>query len=370
MTGVWALAGLAAAAAGVRRRSPLVFDLGFAWLALTLVKALGYDALELSQHERSYSFLLLAGSLFAAAPLRQLATRPARLALEAAPALLAGLGLALAAVTTLAEGSWWGVDADGAAWLAVGAVYGAVAAAVFGREGQRDLATLLWGIALAVAAAAEALLLDGTWLVLAWAASASALAWLSASSSERRLLGGAGAYLGAAAALTLGVVARPDRLWVANDHPAGGVPAVLLTAAAALIVAAFLRRPADRPLRTASAWAVGVLAVYAASLGILGVAELVSSASVGTDFQRGHTAVSALWGLLGLALLWLGLTRRGRALRVGGFALLAVAVSKIFLYDLPALSSVTRALSFLAVGAVLLLGGFFVQRAGSREAPG
>jgi uncharacterized membrane protein len=31
-------------------------------------------------------------------------------------------------------------------------------------------------------------------------------------------------------------------------------------------------------------------------------------------------------------------------------------------HDLPSLSSVQRALSFLAVGAVLLLGGFFYQR--------
>lgn len=73
----------------------------------------------------------------------------------------------------------------------------------------------------------------------------------------------------------------------------------------------------------------------------------------------------ALWGLLGLALLYLGLTRGRRALRVGGFALFAVSLSKIFPYDLPTLSSVTRALSFLAVGAVLLLGGFFYQRLAS-----
>ena len=42
-----------------------------------------------------------------------------------------------------------------------------------------------------------------------------------------------------------------------------------------------------------------------------------------------------------------------------------ISLAKIFLYDLAALSSVARALSFLAVGAVLLLGGFFYQRLGS-----
>jgi uncharacterized membrane protein len=43
-------------------------------------------------------------------------------------------------------------------------------------------------------------------------------------------------------------------------------------------------------------------------------------------------------------------------------ALFGVSLGKLFLYDLSELSSVTRALSFLAVGAVLLLAGFFTQR--------
>ena len=60
-----------------------------------------------------------------------------------------------------------------------------------------------------------------------------------------------------------------------------------------------------------------------------------------------------------------------RGLRVAGFALFGLALAKLFLYDLAYLSSITRALSFLAVGAVLLLAGFFYQRvtADLREAP-
>ena len=106
----------------------------------------------------------------------------------------------------------------------------------------------------------------------------------------------------------------------------------------------------------------GVVALYAASLTILELFQWASPASVATDFQRGHTAVSALWGLVGLALLYLGLTRRSRAFRLAGFALFAVSLAKLFLYDLSYLSSLARAFSFLAVGAVLLLGGFFYQR--------
>ena len=43
-------------------------------------------------------------------------------------------------------------------------------------------------------------------------------------------------------------------------------------------------------------------------------------------------------------------------------ALFGVSLAKLFIYDLSRLSSITRALSFLAVGGVLLLGGFFYQR--------
>jgi uncharacterized membrane protein len=98
------------------------------------------------------------------------------------------------------------------------------------------------------------------------------------------------------------------------------------------------------------------------SLAILEVAEIATDAGIDTKFQRGHSGVSAFWGLVSLAFLYFGLTRRSRALRLAGFALFGVTLGKIFLYDLAFLSSLTRALSFIAVGGVLLLAGFFYQR--------
>ena len=76
--------------------------------------------------------------------------------------------------------------------------------------------------------------------------------------------------------------------------------------------------------------------------------------------------MSAFWGLLALVTLYVGLRRRHGLLRGGGFILFAISLGKIFLFDLPSLSSAQRALSFLAVGAVLLLGGFFYQRLSSQ----
>jgi len=107
---------------------------------------------------------------------------------------------------------------------------------------------------------------------------------------------------------------------------------------------------------------LGAILFYAISLSILEIAELATNADVDTKFQRGHTGVSAFWGLVSLAFLYFGLTRRSRSLRLAGFALFGVTLAKIFLYDLAFLSSLTRALSFIAVGGVLLFAGFFYQR--------
>ena len=110
----------------------------------------------------------------------------------------------------------------------------------------------------------------------------------------------------------------------------------------------------------------GGIALYALSLAILEIAERVSTASIATDFERGHTAVSGLWALVGLALLVVGLLRRSAVLRYCGLALFGLSLVKIFLYDLAELSSVARAFSFILVGGLLLAGGFFLQRLSDR----
>ena len=120
-----------------------------------------------------------------------------------------------------------------------------------------------------------------------------------------------------------------------------------------------------------SKWIDPILAVgalYLLSLGILELAERVFGGSAQTDFERGHVLVSSVWALIGLALLIAGLIRDERLLRFGGTALFGLSLAKIFLYDLSTLSSVARALSFIAVGALVLAGGFSLCRSSSRRA--
>jgi uncharacterized membrane protein len=57
----------------------------------------------------------------------------------------------------------------------------------------------------------------------------------------------------------------------------------------------------------------------------------------------------------GIALLVAGISRRSTALRYGSLAVMLLAVLKTFLYDTGRLSDLYRVLSFLGLGASLLL---------------
>src|SRR5207244_4305023 len=173
------------------------------------------------------------------------------------------------------------------------------------------------------------------------------------------------AYLVLAFGWTIGEQAPPSALLRAHAHPASGIGSVAIVAVASALFARLCLFE-DARWRSWSGWAAGVVAVYGLSLAILELFQLAPGGGVKTNFQRGHTGVSAFWGALGLALLYMGLTRGQRVLRLGGFVLFGISLVKLFLYDLAFLNSVARALSFLAVGAVLLLGGFFYQRLSAR----
>ena len=72
--------------------------------------------------------------------------------------------------------------------------------------------------------------------------------------------------------------------------------------------------------------------------------------------------MSALWALAGVGVLVAGLVRDAQPLRLAGLALLAAATGKVFLADLASLDTLYRAGSFLALGILLLVGGYAWHR--------
>jgi hypothetical protein len=331
-------------------------------LALALVKDIGFDLPQLDAPQRSWAMLAVGAALLLAGFLYpRLTMGIQRLDPLSAAAVGASVPLGVAALFDLLDGRWHGIDRTGAALLALAVVYVLPAGLVFGQTRLRDLSTLLWSSALLVGVLSTELLLSNTALALVWAGVVVVLVGVSQWTDERRFQIGAAAYLALATGHALIFDAPPTDFFESNRHPASGAGAVAGAAIAALALALVVRMPQMLRMSRAPVFALaGVLATYSASLVILEVFEL-GGGRIEAKFERGHAAVSAVWGVLALLLLYLGLTRR-LSLRLAGFALFGVTLAKIFLYDLATLSPVARALSFLAVGAVLLLGGFFYQR--------
>ena len=365
-TSLWAGFGLGFVALGASRR-PGTEVAGWAILAFAFGKALLFDGSELAVTPASTSLLVVSGALLAAGFLTRWRKESGAADLELGALTVAAVA-AVAAVYGLNR--LLGDDqAFAAGLLGLALVLTSFAAAPFRRRGAgpawaRTLATGYWVLALLVLLLAETAATrygEARTLTL-WAATATALAagwrWL-----DESLLWLAAAVVATVSTLgAIALVAPPDRLVDASAHPGNGLSTFVVCLLAALVVARM--RPEAAVVR--AGWLAGgaaAVGVYTVSLAVLELAERVSAASIETDFQRGHTALSALLGLAALGVYAVGLAREHRPLRVAGLTLFGLALAKLFLYDLSSLSSITRAFSFLALGAVLLAAAFFAERA-------
>lgn len=218
--------------------------------------------------------------------------------------------------------------------------------------------------ALAAVAYGTAVLLDGVALAGAWAAEAAVLAAIGRRLGQRVAAAAAFGFLLVAGLHTLLFEAPPDAL-VRGADPFWKALVALGAVAGAAALAARCSIGLFRHDRTLLEAVAGTALVYLASLGIVSAFQPGS-----VDIQAGNLSVreqgqailSAFWSLLGLGLLWAGLRRGLRPLRLAGFALLAVAVGKVFFYDIAALDQGYRVLSFVVLGLLLLTGAYAYQR--------
>jgi len=361
LAAIWAVIGIAILARGIRRDVAHLRVGALVWLLLTGLLAVEQALRLLGPNPRASAFAIVGVASLIVSVAYSLKAWSS--SLEVPDVIAVGTSLTALALFTYPVVSFLAGREQGAALLGIAALYGAVSTFLF-RRSSRDFSTLYWIVAVGLVAVANVELLSGTYSVLGWAAAGATVAWLARRIGEPRLYLGAGAFLTLGIGRALIVQAPPSHLFHAQAHPANGSASIFIAAAAVTLAARLAHREVDRlgDYRTAPWWVAGVLTVFGLSLLILELFARISHASLHTDFQRGHTAVSTFWGLLGLALLYLGLKRGWRSVRIAGLAFFPISLAKIFLYDLPSLSSITRALSFLAVGAVLLLGGFFYQR--------
>ncbi len=297
--------------------------------------------------------------------------------------LLYGYGVPLAAFAAAAELARRGGDRRTAAGLELEAL--AFAWALTTLEIRQAFHPGELGAAAAYLA--ELGTLAAAWILLGWGAYALGRRLERAG---LRAGGLAVAWMGlAAAALGPGLAANP--LW--EHRPVGDTPVAnrLLWAfgapVAALAAAARdLRRAAPAsPAPGAEAERAAHLSARAFSVAALaGLFVLVSlevrqafhgtyldaSPDAGATTGAERYAYSAAWVLFATLLLVLGIARRGpggRTLRYASLAVMMIAVFKVFLYDTSNLGDLYRVVSFLGLGASLLLLAFLYQRFVFRE---
>jgi uncharacterized membrane protein len=286
----------------------------------------------------------------------------------------AGLRLASASLlfvnAAITAGGGWlllhdaGNDMGATAWvLGVAIAHAVLGLGVLRSRVSTEIGALLAAVGSALAAVGLALALDGPALVAGWTAESILLAWVAKRTGDRRGYVASTAFLTLAGGHALVFEAPPKALAYGLDSVPQAIVALVLVIVGVLAGAALL----DDESRDAEN---GAASIVAAGLGLyLGsvlVVELAGGHPGGVE-QQAQLALSAFWAVLGFGSLVAGLVRDARPLRLAGLSLLGLAVAKVFVVDLAALESIVRVGSFLALGLLLLAGGFAYQRMRKRE---
>ncbi len=168
-------------------------------------------------------------------------------------------------------------------------------------------------------------------------------------------------------ALTFGLFASP--WWGPMTTPLESAPAALLLFGLyglGAVAMAGLRQAHGALGKAATAGCVGVLFALLTLL-IRWAFHGGAMAGATPDGGLETWTFSALWAVFGLAALSLGTVQRDVALRWAGLAVLLLTAAKVLLFDLARLEGVTRAASFLAVGALFLAGALAARRLNTRH---
>jgi len=220
-------------------------------------------------------------------------------------------------------------------------------------------------LGLTVIAYLTTLTVSGPMLVCAWSLEALTLALLARRSRETVARYGAFGFLALAGAHVILIEAPPTAL-LRGVSSIGAATIALMAIALVSLRMASAQPPADPGRR----WLLGIAAtalLYLASVAIVTAfqpaagttAEAVVDLSVQ---QQGQMLLSALWCVVGVVALIVGLKHKQPALRSIALAWLLLTVGKVFLYDLATLTSIYRVISFIVLGVLLLAGAFAYQR--------
>ncbi|HKO37293.1 MAG TPA: DUF2339 domain-containing protein [Solirubrobacterales bacterium] len=232
---------------------------------------------------------------------------------------------------------------------------------------HREIGSLLTAGGIALGSMGLANAFDGPMLVAVWSALAAALAFMSTRvdrestptlSDAQRLLVVAFGFLALAIVHTLVVEAPPNAIAEGVEDLGSSLVAIACCAGAAL-ACWYWGREVEPSGATVSGFIGAASLVY---LGSVLIIDVIGANEAGESREIGQAWLSAFWSATGLGAVVWGLVRRSSQARLGGLALLSVAIVKVWTYDLSELEELARALSFVALGLLLLAGAFAYQR--------
>jgi uncharacterized membrane protein len=232
---------------------------------------------------------------------------------------------------------------------------------------HREIGSLLTAGGIALGSIGLANAFDGPMLVAVWSALAAALVFMATRvdreytpvlSDAQRLLIVAFGFLALAIAHTLVVEAPPNAIAEGVEDLGSSLVAIACCAGAA-IACWYWGREIEPSGGTVSGFIGAGSLVY---LGSILIIDVIGANDAGESREIGQAWLSAFWSATGLGAVVWGLVRRSPQARLGGLALLSVAIVKVWTYDLSELEELARALSFVALGLLLLAGAFAYQR--------
>jgi uncharacterized membrane protein len=232
---------------------------------------------------------------------------------------------------------------------------------------HREIGSLLIGGGIGLGSFGLAHAFDGPTLVAAWSAMSAALAFLATrvdrtrvptlSDAERLLIGALG-FLGLAILHMLVVEAPPVAIAEGVDDLGPALIAIACCAGAAVACWYW-----GREIEPKTATVVGFIgATGFVYLGSVTIIDVIGDNAGGEAREIGQAWLSAFWTAVGLGAVVWGMVRHSPKARLGGLALLGIAIAKVWTYDLSELEETARALSFVALGLLLLAGAFAYQR--------
>ncbi len=240
---------------------------------------------------------------------------------------------------------------------------------------HREIGSLLTGGGIALGSIGLANALDGPTLVAVWSAMAAALAYMATRvdrgfapglSDAQRLLIGAFGFL-ALGIMHLLVVEAPPSAVVNGVEDLGSSLVAIACCSGAALACWHWGRQIEPKAATVTGFVGAAGFVY---LGSVLIIDAIGADASGEAREIGQSWLSAFWTAAGLGAVVWGMLRKSPNARLGGLALLMVAIAKVWTYDLAELEELARALSFVALGLLLLAGAFAYQRFKPEEGEG